>query len=84
MTHSLKGRGQPHLYSLTPKMPHLALAGGAQWTKYGLAKQGIAVQFPVGAHPWVFSQVPSGEHMGGNHTLMFLSLTLSLKVNKFF
>ena len=35
------------------------------------------VQFPVRAHACVAGQVPSGGHMRGNHTLMFLSLSFS-------
>ena len=39
------------------------------WTKE------LPVQFPVRAHAWVAGQVPSGGHVRGNHTLMFLSLS---------
>ena len=43
----------------------------------GLQTKGLLVQFPVMAHAWVAGQVPSRGHMGGNHTLMFLSLSFS-------
>ena len=36
------------------------------------------VRFPFGSHAWVAGQVPSGECMSGNHTLMFLSFSSSL------
>ena len=52
----------------------------------------LAVQFPVRAHAWVVSQVPSWVHVGGNcfsltqqyfsHSLS-PSLPLPLKVNKY-
>ena len=52
------------------------------WTKRSL------VRFPVRAHACVAGQVPSGGRARGNHTLMFLSLSLSfsspLKINKIF
>ena len=52
----------------------------------GLQSKGSLVRFPVRAHAWVVGQIPSREHMRGNHTLMFLSLSFSLpsplKVNK--
>ena len=63
-----------------------AMAGVAQWIECGLWTKGSPVQFPVRAHAWVASQVPSGGHMRGNHTLLFLSLSpslpLSLKISK--
>ena len=63
-----------------------ALAGIAQWIEHGLQTKRLLVQFPVRAHAWVAGQVPSGGHMRGNHTLIFLSLSpslpLSLKINK--
>ena len=36
------------------------------------------VQFPVRAHAWIVGQVPSSGYTRGNHTLMFLSLSLPL------
>ena len=53
-----------------------------------LRTTGLLVQFPVGAYAWVAGQVPSGERVRGNHTLMFLSLSSpspppSLKINKY-
>ena len=46
----------------------------------------LPVRFPVRAHAWVAGQVPSWGYVSGNHTLMFLSLSLylplSLKINK--
>ena len=56
----------------------LALAGVAQWIEHGLLSKGSQVRFPVGAHAWVAGQVLGGEHVRGNHTLMFLSLSFSL------
>ena len=49
--------------------------------------KGSPVGFPVRAHAWVAAHVPSGGHVRGNHTLMFLSLFFSLpsplsKINK--
>ena len=43
----------------------------------GLRTKGSLVHFPVRAHAWVAVQVPHTGCMGGNHTLMFLSLSLS-------
>ena len=65
---------------------HTALAGVAQWIECGLLTEGSPVQLPIRAHAWVASQVPSGGHVRGNHTLMFLSfsspsLPLFLKIN---
>ena len=57
----------------------------AQW----IERQPAAplVPFPVRAHAWVTGQIPSRGCAGGNHTLMFFSLSLSppfpsLKINK--
>ena len=66
----------------------MALAGGAPWWNTGLRTKGSLVQFPVRAHAWVAGQVHSWRCVRGNHTLMFLSLSLSpslplgLKINK--
>ena len=55
-----------------------------------LQTKGSLVQFPARAHAWVEGQVPCGGHARGNHTLMFLSLSLSpslpltVKINKVF
>ena len=43
-----------------------------------LQTKGLPVQVPVRAQAWVVSQVPSRAQVRGNHTLMFLSLSLSL------
>ena len=43
----------------------------------GLQTKGLLVPFPVRAHAWVMGQVPSGRHVRGNYTLMFLSLAFS-------
>ena len=56
----------------------LALAGVAQWIECGLWTKASPVLFPVRARAWVVGQVPSGGHVRGNHTLMFLSLSFSL------
>ena len=53
------------------------LVGVARWIERRLQTKGLWVRFPVRAHAWVMGQVPSGGHMGGNHTLMFLSFSLS-------
>ena len=42
------------------------------------ARRGWKKVFPVRAHAWVAGQVPSGGHMRGNHTLIFLSLSFFL------
>ena len=47
-----------------------------------LRTKGSPVQFLVRAHAWVAGQIPSWGHTRGNHTLIFLSLSLSLKINK--
>ena len=46
----------------------------------GLGTKRLQIRFPVSAHAWVVGQVPSRGCAGGNHTLMFLPL--SLKANK--
>ena len=56
----------------------LALAGVAQWIESELLTKGLPVQFPVRAHAWIAGQDPSEGHVRGNHTLMFLSLPISL------
>ena len=52
-----------------------------------LKTKGSPVQFPVRAHAWVASQVPSWGCSRSNHTLIFLSLSFSfsspLSKNKF-
>ena len=47
-----------------------------------LQTKGSLVQFPVRAHAWVVGQVPSWGRMRGNHTLMFLSLSLPFPFSK--
>ena len=42
-----------------------------------LQPKGSLVQFPVRPHAWVAGQVPSGELMRGNHTLMIPALSFS-------
>ena len=59
------------------KMSIVALAGVAQWIEHGLQTKGLPVQFPLRAHAWVVSQVPSMGLLRGNHTLIFLSLSFS-------
>ena len=55
------------------------LAGVAQWVEREL-------QLPFRAHAWLAGQIPSGVHVRGKHTLMFVSLSFSLpsplKINK--
>ena len=53
----------------------------------GLQTKGLPVRFSVRAYAWVEGQVPKWGCVGGNHTLMFLSHSLSfpypsLKVNQ--
>ena len=55
----------------------------------GLKTKGLLVRFPVRAHAWVASWVPSRGSMSGKHTLMFLSFSFSFpsplsknKINK--
>ena len=59
-----------------------ALAGVAQWIECGPMKQKVTGSIPSQgtARAWVAGQVPSMGRARGNHTLMFLSL--SLKINK--
>ena len=47
----------------------------------GLRMKPSPVGFPVGAQAWV-GQVPRREHVRGNHTLMFLSLSSPLSKHK--
>ena len=47
-----------------------------------LRTKGSLVGFPVRAHAWVVGLVPSGGHVTGNPTLMFLSLSSPLSKNK--
>ena len=47
-----------------------------------LRTKGSPVWFPVRAHAWVVGWVPSGGHVRGNHTLMFLSFSFSLPFSK--
>ena len=54
--------------------PWLVWLGGLS---AGLRTKGSPVPFPVRAHAWVASQVPSRGQTRGNHTSMFLSLSLS-------
>ena len=42
----------------------------------GLRTKGLPVQFPVWARVCIAGQVPSRGCVRGNHTLMFLSLSL--------
>ena len=49
----------------------------------GLGSKGSQVWFPVRGHAWIVDRAPSGGHMRGNHTLMFLFLPPSpLSKNK--
>ena len=54
----------------------------------GLRTKGSQVPFSVRACGWVVGQAPSGVRVTGNHTLMFLCLSLPLplclKINKIF
>ena len=43
-----------------------------------LGTKGSPVQFPVRAQAWVAGQDPSWGCVRGNHTLMFLSFSISL------
>ena len=54
------------------------LAGVAQWIEHGLRTKVSPVRFPVRTHSWVVGQVPSRGNIRDNHTLMFLSFSLSL------
>ena len=53
------------------------VTGVAQWVEHGLQTKWSLVWFPVRVPFWIAGQVPSGGHMRGNHTLMFLSLSFS-------
>ena len=59
-------------YRLLPWLVRLSGLSASLQTK------GSPVQFPVRAHAWVAGQVPSRGRMGGNQTVMFLSLSSSL------
>ena len=73
-----KKKSEKRLKHTALKIRNLALAGVLQWVEHRLGTKGLPVQFPVRAHAWVVGQVPSGHHLRGNHTLMFLSLSFSL------
>ena len=61
------------------KISHAALAGVAQCIEHWPVNQRVAGSIPsLGTHTWVVGQVPSRGHVRGNHTLIFLSLSLSL------
>ena len=76
-----------HIYVSLPlflPFPHFLKKISALWLVWlsglsaSLQTKGLLVQFPVRAHAWIVGQVPSGGHVRGNHTLMFLSLSFSL------
>ena len=75
-----------NFYSLTDyilkkeTLPWLVWLNGLSsslWTK------GLPVWFPDRAHAWVAGQVPSRRYVRGNHTLMLLSLSISLPPSLF-
>ena len=59
-------------------MPQLMWLSGLSAT---LQTKGSPVRFPVRAHAWVAGQVPSRGGVGGNYTLIFLSLSPSLPLS---
>ena len=76
---------QVTMWIRSSKSKKSTINGVAQWIEYGLRTKGSPVQFPVRAHAWVADQVPSGGHVRGNRTLMFLSsfsLPFPLSKNK--
>ena len=56
----------------------------AQWIEHWPGNRKVAGLIPSQAHAWVAGQVPSWGGVRGNHILMFLSFSFSLKVNKVF
>ena len=60
------------LYKIFKPFPWLVWLNGLS---AGLRTKGLLVRFPVRTHTWVAGQVPGWEHVKGNHTLMFLSLS---------
>ena len=77
--------GQENQYSLKSNI-HIYLLW-LSGLSAGLQTRGSRVRFPVRAHAWVVGQVPNGQCLRGNHTLMFLSLSfilpsISPKINK--
>ena len=60
-------------------MPWLVLLSGLSAS---LRTKRSLVRFPVRAHAWVEGQVPTRGHVRGNHTLMFLSLSLPSLLSK--
>ena len=57
----------------------LTLAGVAEWIEQPACEpKGHQFDSQSRAHAWVVGQVPSRWHERGNHTLMFLPLSLSL------
>ena len=56
-----------------------ALASVAQWIECQACEpKGRQFHSQSGTHAWVVGQVPSGDHVRGNCTLMFLFLSFSL------
>ena len=54
------------------------LAGVAQWIDCWPVNKGSPVQFPVRTHALVAGKVHKWGHTRGSHTLLFLSLSISL------
>ena len=76
----------PHSTEVTPSKATKnfpALARVAQWIECGLQTKGLLVLFPVRAHACIAGQVPSGGHVRGNHTWMFLPLFKKKKKKEF-
>ena len=77
MDHAL-GNLTNNIWSI--KNVKVALAGVAQWIECWPANQMVtdSMQFPVRAHEWAAGHVPNSRGARGNHTLMFLSLSVCL------
>ena len=66
-------------YLIFPIITEGALAGAAQWTAWRPVNQKVLGSISVRAHSWVVGQVPSRGRGRGNHTLMFLPHSSSLR-----
>ena len=73
----VKGQSIKQTYCNTPRLewtlwPRLVWLSGLSAS---LRARGSPMPYPVRAHAWVAGQVPSGGHVRGSHTLMFVSLS---------
>ena len=66
------------LYPFKKRIIGPGWCSSVDWAQAVNQRVASPVQFPVRAHAWVVGQIPSRGCMRGNHTLMFLPVTLFL------